>query len=512
MKIIAFTQLRNELEKGNLETWFKQMSVCDHIYIFDQDSTDGSKEYYKQFENTVVIESPTNRFAEELVCKNELLTKLLSDHPDVDWILWIDGDLLLDGRLLSNDGKVLKELCSLGSKHNIDAYTFDHYNLWRSDVHYRVDDQYHALNGSWYPLWRNNGNLRFETRAGLHLKQYPLGLNNVRQTPYAVVHRGFATDYQITTKYDVYKSNGQNGWALERLLNEQTLSVKDLSRELLPEWFEVTDDVNPIEKKRIRDIYNEEKQIEIIKPVIKKNLEIVSLIFKSTDYLDLIYAELKSDKCKVDGWDITLRIVANDATPEVIDKLKTLDIPYTIYNDHTPDDYYLNRVYRCWNFAGESSEADNICFVNSDMVFSEDWLANLLKHHDGINIPTSRLVESGKMPSGKHGIGVNCGRGPKDIDYAAWDKAVSDLKEDSIHDGGLFMPCILQKERFIESGKYPEGNVYHNGIGTFNSGGQFKQSGDAYYFYDVLTNKHNMRHVTVFDSLVYHIQEGEKDS
>lgn len=509
MKIIGFTQLRNELEKGNLENWFKQMSVCDYIYIFDQDSTDGSKEYYKQFDNTVVIESPTNRFAEELVCKNELLQKLLSDHPDVDWILWIDGDLLLDGRLLSNNGKQLKELCTLGLVHNIDAYTFDHYNLWRSDVYYRLDDQYHSLNGAWYPLWRNNGNLKFETRGGLHLRQYPQGLVNVRATPYCVVHRGFATDYQIMTKYDVYKANGQNGWPLERLLNEETLNVAELDRTFLPDWFQITDDVNPISKKHIREIYNEEKRIEVIKPQIKKNVEIISLIFKSIDYLDLIYKELKSDKCKADGWDVTVRIVANDATTEVLEKLKTLDIPYTVYNDPKPNDYYLNRVYRCFNYAGETSLSDNICFVNSDMVFGDGWLGNLLKHHNGINIPTSRLVESGKMPSGKHGISHNCGRGPTSINYEEWNNAVIKLKHDSIHDGGLFMPCIIQKERFIESGKYPEGNIYHNGIGTL---GNFVRSGDAWYFYNVLTNKFNMRHITVFDSLVYHIQEGEKDS
>jgi hypothetical protein len=324
-----------------------------------------------------------------------------------------------------------------------------------------------------------------------------------------VVHRGFATDYQIMTKYDVYKANGQNGWSLERLLNEETLNVRELDRELLPEWFEVTDDINPISKKRIREIYNEEKIKDTPKPVINKNLEIVSLIFKSSDYLDLIYTELKSDKCKVDGWDISIRIVANDATPEVLEKLKTLDIPYTIYNDPKPDDYYLNRVYRCWNYAGETSTSDNICFVNSDMVFSDGWLENLLKHHDGINIPTSRLVESGKMPSGKHGVSHNCGRGPTSINYDEWNNAVINLKNDSIHDGGLFMPCIIQKERFIESGKYPEGNIYHDGVGTL---GRFVRSGDAWYFYDILTNKYNMRHITVFDSLVYHIQEGEKDS
>jgi hypothetical protein len=240
---------------------------------------------------------------------------------------------------------------------------------------------------------------------------------------------------------------------------------------------------------------------------MNKNLEIISLIFKSCDYLDLIYKELKSDNCKIEGWDISLRIVANDATPEVISKLKTLDIPYTIYNDPKPNDYYLNRVYRCWNHAGETSKADNICFVNSDMVFSKDWLTNLLKHHNGNNIPCSRLIESGKMLSGLHAVSRNCGRGPKVIDYNLWNDVVVEIKQDELKDGGLFMPCIFETKRFIESGMYPEGNIYSDGIGTLNG---FIQSGDDWYF-KKLNNEYGMKHVTVFDSLVYHIQEGEKD-
>lgn len=255
MKIIGFSQLRNELSKGNLENWFKQMSVCDYIYIFDQNSDDGSLDYYKKFNNTVVIESPTNRFKEELFCKQELLSKILSDHPDVDWILWLDGDLLLDGRLLANNGEKLKELCQSGSKNSVDGYYFDHYNLWRSDIYYRVDDMYHSLNGGWCPIWRNNGRLKFSPSAGLHQRQYPHSMQTIWKTPYAVIHRGFATDYQIMTKYDVYKANGQTGWELERLLNEQTLAVEQLSVELLPDWFIITDKTNPIDKDKIRTIY-----------------------------------------------------------------------------------------------------------------------------------------------------------------------------------------------------------------------------------------------------------------
>ena len=133
---------------------------------------------------------------------------------------------------------------------------------------------------------------------------------------------------------------------------------------------------------------------------MKKNIEIISLIYKSVDYLKFICEQLKGSSCLVDGWDVKLRLVANDATEEVLEAIKDCGVPYSIYNDPNPEDFYLNRVYRCWNYAGQSSNYDNICFVNSDMMFSPNWLSKLLEHHDGDNIPCSRLVESGKLRSG----------------------------------------------------------------------------------------------------------------
>lgn len=243
---------------------------------------------------------------------------------------------------------------------------------------------------------------------------------------------------------------------------------------------------------------------------IDKNIEVITLIYKSTSYLKFITSQLKSDTLKVNGWKVGVRIVANDATEEVLKKLPELDIPYSIYNDPSPEDFYLNRVYRCWNHSGQTSAYDNICFVNSDMAFSKNWLENLLKHHDGYNIPCSRLIESGKMPSGKFGMGVNLGRNPETFDEKLWEEISMKLRLKETRAGGLYMPCILNKELFVKSGMYPEGNIYTDGAGTLN--GPVLKSGDDYYFKNVLENKFNMRHVTVFDSLVYHIQEGEKDS
>ena len=58
------------------------------------------------------------------------------------------------------------------------------------------------------------------------------------------------------TKYDVYKANGQNGWALSRLLDETTLDVNKLDKNMLPKWFEITDENDPRSKERIIELYN----------------------------------------------------------------------------------------------------------------------------------------------------------------------------------------------------------------------------------------------------------------
>ena len=242
---------------------------------------------------------------------------------------------------------------------------------------------------------------------------------------------------------------------------------------------------------------------------MNKNIEIISLAFKSVSYLQSISKQLKSDNCKIDGWDVGIRILLNDATNEVIEETKKLDIPYTIFNNPNPNEYYLNRVYRAYNQCVITTEYDNVCLVNSDDIFSKNWLWNLLKHHNGINIPCSRLIESGKMPSGMYGVTQNFGRTPETIDYVGWENYVNQIAVDEIHHGGLFMPCVFEKKRFLESGMYPEGNIYMDGVGTRN--GSVLASGDAYYFKD-LERRYGMKHITPFDSLVYHIIEGEKDT
>ena len=141
------------------------------------------------------------------------------------------------------------------------------------------------------------------------------------------------------------------------------------------------------------------------------------------------------------------------------------------------------------------------------MVFSSSWIENLLDNLEG-NIPCSRLVESGKLLSGDYAITKNFGQSVTDLQISEWQKfALKNIKH-KIKKGGLYMPCLFYKEIFVKSGMYPEGNIYKDGIGTLN--GNVIKSGDKYFF-ELLEKNFNLKHMTIFNSLVYHIQEGEKD-
>jgi len=255
MKIIGFSQLRNELSNGNLENWFRCMEFCDYIYIYDQASDDGSLEYYEKFPNVVTIKSPINNFENEISCKKMLLEKLLNDHPDVDWIFWIDGDTILDGRMLRDDFKEIKKTLKFGMEKNIECFILGHYNLWRSDTHYRVDSDYDWFHKNGRRVfWRNNGYLRFIDNGGLHQQQFPHGMRSEVRINRDLIHRGFATDEQILNRYNLYKGKGQSGNKLERLIDETTLCVEEIEKDILPDWYVVENkEQNPTKIKKLKE-------------------------------------------------------------------------------------------------------------------------------------------------------------------------------------------------------------------------------------------------------------------
>tara|TARA_R110000751_G_scaffold126785_1_gene228776 strand:+ start:4998 stop:5780 length:783 start_codon:yes stop_codon:yes gene_type:complete len=256
MKIIGFAQLRNELSKGNLENWFKCMQFCDHIYIYDQASDDGSVDFYNRHSNTKVIRSDTNRFGEEIVCKADLLDLLLQDHPDVDWIFWMDGDTCLDNRLMVDNFSATHAMLQEADKNDVGALSLGHYNLWRSRKHYRIDSSYHSLDSGVIAFWKNNGRLSFPRTSGLHSSQFPASLSGCKlvRTPFKLVHYGFSTEEQIINRYNMYKSLGQSGWKLDRLLCERDLQVRESETEVLPTFIDCATP-DPTTLTTVRDLY-----------------------------------------------------------------------------------------------------------------------------------------------------------------------------------------------------------------------------------------------------------------
>jgi len=248
---------------------------------------------------------------------------------------------------------------------------------------------------------------------------------------------------------------------------------------------------------------------------MKSNVEIITLIYKSVSFLDFIVDQLQSDFCKSKNIDVGVRVICNDASEKVLNHIKTKNVPFTVYNDIKPDDYYLNRTYRAWNHGGMTSAYDNIIFVNSDMAFSEGWLDSLFEHHDGVNIPCSRLVESGKLevgcgiPNRGWARAYNFGTSPATFQRKEWEHSAEISRINNTQRLGLYMPCLLETKRFKEAGGYPEGNIYTDGVGAYKS--KFIKSGDDFFFHDVLEKTYNMNHITSFNSLVYHMQEGEKN-
>ncbi|MDP3880945.1 MAG: glycosyltransferase [bacterium] len=459
IKIVGFLKIRNEVQTGHLERVLKQMKdICSDIVVCDCGSTDGSKEFAQKYTKHVL--SAENDFKNEIKAKAEMLDYTLGLNPD--WILWLDADEVFERNA---EIGAIRKLCALGEQRGIDGFEFPEMNLWKDTRHYRIDEFWNK--GSYVRLWKNNGKLSFPKEGGLHKKQHPDGLDKIEKSDLAVIHYGFSSPELIQQKYDFYKEQGQEGFALDRIqLNDSSARVKEMDIDRIP--------------------------FSALKVVV------VGMIYQSTGYAQFVY-----DSFKKYQEDEEFIFVANDATDKVKDYLRENDIPHLIFENEDKDEYYLNRVYRAWNYGGMNASGDIIIFVNSDMAFSKGWVKNLLKNLNKKRIVCSRLVESGKMPSGEYGISKNFGQSYKEYNAEEFEAYVEKIKKPELKEGGLFMPCMIYKDIFVKSGGYP--------IGNRKEADGKETSGDHIFFYENLEAKMGVKHFTAFDSIIYHVQEGEMD-
>ncbi|MBI5730155.1 MAG: glycosyltransferase family 2 protein, partial [Ignavibacteriales bacterium] len=145
-KIVAITQVYNELRKNNLERFWKYLEpVVDGLVVYDDGSTDGSYEYLSD-KAIFILKDGENDFKNEINHKKVLLETALQLKPD--FILWLDADEVLT----ANAATEIQNLCRYADENKIDGISFHEINLWRSNSWQRLDNAYD--NGWFVRLWR----------------------------------------------------------------------------------------------------------------------------------------------------------------------------------------------------------------------------------------------------------------------------------------------------------------------------------------------------------------------
>lgn len=229
MKIAAFLQLYNEFENGHLIRCLENCQKwATDIFIYDDCSTDSSRDaYLKYTSSSNIIFGKHRSFDTEIFHKKQLLELCLRSNPN--WIAWIDGDAVFSREITNNCVTILRE-------HNAyDGLRIPYLNLWRHPAFYRTDNLFYGLQ----PLafWKNNGRLHYNPKKGLHGQQFPDGMDKIVTLggDKFFLHYGFASENWIVRKYLTYKSYGQNGWSLDRLIDENGLTLVKVAKDLYPE-------------------------------------------------------------------------------------------------------------------------------------------------------------------------------------------------------------------------------------------------------------------------------------
>lgn len=255
-------------------------------------------------------------------------------------------------------------------------------------------------------------------------------------------------------------------------------------------------------------------------------VSIAALIYKSTVYADFVYEQVHKYTPSIKTGKTNFFFVANDASEEVINHLKSKNYPFFIQNNEKYSEQelfnmgygwpeYIHRVYKGWNRCIIESMNEYVCLINSDMGLSENWLENLLKHVNDNTAVSSLLIERGHETLGHFGAGLNgtgsilynCGKTPLLYDEDKFTKYVNNNKINNYNKttvGGVYMPILFKKDVAIKVGMYPEGNI---------AGANFNNVVD--YGDRVFMRKLRLagvNHITSWDSFAYHFQQGEMEA
>jgi len=509
--------MHNELESGHLERFIKwNLGLYDHLIVLDDFSTDDSIKFMEPYAD-LMIKNTMNSFKSELRNKNILLNKAVEYFPDTDWFLWLDADeLILDSRL--NIESLLIETSQL----NYDGIQLGLVNLWRSENHYRIDSGFNDVKN--VRFWKNNGKLKFELKNGLHNLMHPQGIQKIRAyNGLKVLHFGFSSVKCIVDKYAVYKSNGQRGKNLWRLIDESNLQLEQIKEEKkflgsrFNDFYSISRESIDLDKKLSLSEYVGMAEALSLRIKSQPVVTLVSLIYSGIDWLEFQYRELLKLKNEFGPGEVEILFIANDANQDVVNFLKMNLIPFKVApGKKYKDEWYINSVYRAYNFGVQESKGEYVLLVNSDMAYAPGFLYNIMQNRSKNKYLVGKLIESGRLTPADSAIKSNLGKKIKNFKRLKFYKLARGISQNSLSNGGLYMPSLVNREVFLSNGGFPEGNLKANSLDNYLQTKRFDAAkmgdsvipGDAVFI--KLLQQKGISHETVNNAIAYHFQEGEK--
>jgi GT2 family glycosyltransferase len=519
MIITGFLQVKDELITGHLQRFFDwNGGLFDHIVALDDSSSDGSTDFLRT-KVDLLIENEFCGFKSELSNKKILLQRAKELFPDTDWFLWLDAD-----EVLFATREELEDLVNRAVSDGSDSISLRLTNLWKSEHWFRLDSSFDALSN--IRLWQNLKDLRFQSEPGLHKPLHPMGIRKtLNYEDLHIAHFGFASSELIARKFASYRSLGQQGNNLWRLIDETKMELAPVADRLKVfgsralAYFK--SGVGEIQLPKQSTLY----EYLLIANSLETNnakppfITIVSLIYSGVDWLEFQYGELLKLKREFGPGEVEILFVANDPTDDVAKFLVENCIPHV----HAPgksqtNEWYINSVYRAYNYGAKSAAGKYLLFVNSDMAYAPGFLhAMAINAHEDKYL-VGKLVESGRLLPAAIAIKRNFGKTLKTFRRKSFYKFAEKIAEETQDQGGLFMPCLVSRERFLTLGGYPEGNIreesqesyIHSGAYATAKQGEPLITGDK-AFVDRFIAAGGVQ-TTSNLAIAYHFQEGEKSS
>lgn len=246
-------------------------------------------------------------------------------------------------------------------------------------------------------------------------------------------------------------------------------------------------------------------------------ISIFALIYASTNYADAVFASLKTTTPELASGEAEFFFVANNASGKVKAHLRARDYPHIVHDferEPVPPDIfrsdkfdYMIDVYRGWNEGILQADGDVILPVNSDHVFFDGWLTELIKVWTPGRALSPVMIEPNEIRlSKRNGTGSlhgPYGRSPREFDIDAFKSHCEKNYSHRLTRGGCYMPCMILKQVVLDVGLFRPGNI---DLDT----GIWKKSGypaDIDMFAKLKQN--GIDHQTCWTSFCYHFMEGE---